>query len=86
MHHLTPRTRGFTASLPQMRNKPIAIYDIQLMFKPNATVKPTMNSLLNGDRTEGHMYVNRIPIEEVPENEEDAAQWLRELYYKKVRD
>lgn len=32
-HHLTPRTKGFTVSIPNMRGKITAIYDVQLGFK-----------------------------------------------------
>jgi len=32
-HHLTPRTKGFTTSLPYLHGKFGAIYDVQLSFK-----------------------------------------------------
>ena len=85
-HHLTPRTKGFTASIPHMRGKVEAIYDIQLAFKPNEPVKPTMTNLLFGKKVEAHMYFNRIPLSDVPEGEEAAAQWLRDIYQQKVRE
>lgn len=31
--HLTPRTKGFTSSIPHLREKVPAIYDVQLAFK-----------------------------------------------------
>jgi hypothetical protein len=30
------------------------------------------------------MYAKRIPIEEVPEGDEAAAEWLHKLYQQKV--
>jgi hypothetical protein len=30
------------------------------------------------------MYMQRIPLEEVPEDDEGAAKWLHDLYVKKV--
>lgn len=84
-YHLTPRTKGFTASIPLMRGKPAAIYDIQIAFKPSDPVKPTMMNLLLGKPLEGHMYAKRIPIEEVPEEEEAAAEWLQKLFQQKVQ-
>ncbi|KAG5330303.1 PLCC acyltransferase, partial [Acromyrmex charruanus] len=84
-YHLTPRTKGFTASIPHMRGKATAIYDIQIAFKPSDPVKPTMKNLLFGKRVEGHMYAKRIPIEEVPEGDEAAAEWLQTLYQQKDR-
>lgn len=32
-HHLVPRTKGFTSSVPHMRGKVPAIYDVQLAIK-----------------------------------------------------
>lgn len=84
-YHLTPRTKGFTASIPHMRGKATAIYDIQIAFKPSDPVKPTMRNLLLGKRLQGHMYAKRIPIEEVPEGDEAAAEWLQKLYQQKDR-
>ncbi|CAL1678258.1 unnamed protein product [Lasius platythorax] len=82
-YHLTPRTKGFTASIPHMRGKATAIYDIQIAFKPSDPIKPTMKNLLLGKRSVGHMYAKRIPIEEVPEGDEAAAEWLHKLYQQK---
>lgn len=42
-----------------------------------------MNMLL-GQSLEGHMYIGRIKMSEVPETDEGAEQWLRGLYQKKV--
>uniref|UniRef100_T1GTH5 Phospholipid/glycerol acyltransferase domain-containing protein n=1 Tax=Megaselia scalaris TaxID=36166 RepID=T1GTH5_MEGSC len=39
-HHLIPRTKGFTASLPGLREKCDAIYDINLAFKKDADQVP----------------------------------------------
>ncbi|XP_011161524.1 1-acyl-sn-glycerol-3-phosphate acyltransferase gamma [Solenopsis invicta] len=84
-YHLTPRTKGFTASIPHMRGKATAIYDIQIAFKPSDPVKPTMRNLLLGKPLQGHMYAKRISIEEVPEGDEAAAEWLQKLYQQKDR-
>lgn len=37
-HHLIPRTKGFTASLPGLRKHCDAIYDVNLAFKKDAEV------------------------------------------------
>lgn len=67
-----------------MRGKATAIYDIQIAFKLSDPVKPTLMNLLLGKRLDGHMYAKRIPIEEVPEGDEAAAEWLHKLYQQKV--
>lgn len=84
-HHLTPRTRGFTCSIPHLRGKVDAIYDVQLAFKENSKVKPTVTNMLLGKPLEAHMYLQRIPISDVPETDDGAAQWLHNLYLKKDR-
>lgn len=85
-YHLTPRTRGFTASVAHMRNGKIpAIYNIQIAFNESDPVKPTMKNLLLGKKVESHVYVQRIPVEEIPEGDEEAAAWLHKLYQEKDR-
>lgn len=81
-HHLIPRTKGFTASLPQLRGKS-SILDIQLAISKDSPVKPTIFNILNGKPITAHMHVRRIPFESVPEKEEEAAEWLQELFRQK---
>lgn len=81
-HHLIPRTKGFTASLPQLRGKSV-ILDIQLAIRKDSPVKPTIFNILNGKPIEAHMHIRRIPLDTVPEDEEQAAEWLQELFRQK---
>lgn len=81
-HHLIPRTKGFTASMPHLRGKS-SILDIQLGISKDSSVKPTIFNILNGKPITAHMHVRRIPSESVPENEEQAAEWLQELFRQK---
>lgn len=82
-HHLSPRIRGFIASLPSMKGKMAAVYDITLSFKPSDKVEPTITNLLYGRKVQAHFYMKRIPFEEVPENEEDAAKFLYDMFVRK---
>jgi lysophosphatidic acid acyltransferase / lysophosphatidylinositol acyltransferase len=82
-HHLIPRTKGFTASLSVLKKKCAAIMDVQLAFDENDVNKPTIINLLRGKKCTGHLYLRRIPMSEVPEDEEAAAKWLQELYVRK---
>lgn len=81
-HHLIPRTKGFTASLPNLRGKS-SILDIQLAISRDSPVKPTIFNILNGKALTAHMHVRRIPTDTLPEKEEDAAEWLQELFREK---
>ncbi|XP_030560763.1 1-acyl-sn-glycerol-3-phosphate acyltransferase gamma-like [Drosophila novamexicana] len=84
-HHLIPRTKGFTASLPALRGICPVIYDINLAFKADEKTPPTMLSLLNGKGVEPYMLMRRIPLEQVPEGEKEAAEWLQKLFVEKDR-
>ncbi|KAK5645670.1 hypothetical protein RI129_004134 [Pyrocoelia pectoralis] len=79
-YHLQPRTRGFIASLPSMRGKVPAIYDILLAFKEDAVDKPTMTTLLFGKPVVAHMYMKRIPMEDVPNSEAEQEKFLRDMF------
>ncbi|KPJ09749.1 1-acyl-sn-glycerol-3-phosphate acyltransferase gamma [Papilio machaon] len=79
-HHLTPRTRGFTTSLQYFRGKIPAIYNIQLAFERNSKPPPTLLSLLYGKPVHAHLYIQRIPVEDVPEDEAEASKWLHDLF------
>lgn len=83
-YHLQPRTKGFIASLPAMKGKVPALYNIEVAFKEDEPVKPTMTSLLLGKSVTCHMYMQRIPMEEVPESEQEQDRYLRELFQLKV--
>lgn len=37
-HHLIPRTKGFTASLPRLQESCPGLYDIQIVFKKDDKV------------------------------------------------
>ncbi|EDW41751.1 1-acyl-sn-glycerol-3-phosphate acyltransferase delta [Drosophila sechellia] len=82
-HHLIPRTKGFTTSLPTMRGICPAIYDINLAFKKNAEPKPTMLSQLNGEPVEPYMYIRRVPLDVVPDGEKEAAAWMQDFFAEK---
>lgn len=83
-YHLQPRTKGFIASLPSMWGKVPALYNIEVAFKEDEPVKPTMTSLLFGNSITCHMYMQRIPIEEVPQTEAEQDKYLRDLFQIKV--
>jgi len=40
--------------------------------------------MLNGKSLDGQLFIRRIPMEEVPEKDEEAAEWLQKLYQQKV--
>lgn len=82
-HHLIPRTKGFTSSLSVLKEKCGAVMDIQLAFSQDDKIKPTILNIIRGKSLTGHLYLRRIPMSDVPANEDEAAKWLHDLYIRK---
>ena len=82
-HHLIPRAKGFTASLPHLKAKCPAILDIQLAFKNDAEFEPTIATLLNGHPVYGYIHVRRIDTQSIPDDEAKASEWLQNLFREK---
>ncbi len=45
---------------------------------------PTLKNMLLGRRVIGEMLLERIPLETVPEDPEEASRWLYDNYRHKV--
>ncbi|MBV99399.1 1-acyl-sn-glycerol-3-phosphate acyltransferase delta, partial [Eschrichtius robustus] len=58
-----------------------AVYDCTLNFRNNEN--PTLLGVLNGKKYHADLYVRRIPLGEVPEDEDRCAAWLHKLYQEK---
>lgn len=84
-HHLIPRTKGFTASLPVLKKKCDSVMDVQLVFDEKAKYAPSVVNLLRGKSVEAHLYLRRIPMSEVPEDEVAAAKWVQDLFVSTLR-
>lgn len=82
-YHLLPRTRGFVASIPHLKVTMPAVYDVTVAFNPKIGHEPTVFNMLNGRPVVGYLLIRRIPIEEIPEDETKAAEWLQTLYQHK---
>ncbi|XP_023602635.1 1-acyl-sn-glycerol-3-phosphate acyltransferase delta [Myotis lucifugus] len=80
-HHLLPRTKGFAVTVRSLRNVVSAVYDCTLNFRNNEN--PTLLGVLNGRKYHADMYVRRIPLEQVPEDEDQCSAWLHRLYQEK---
>ncbi|KAE8601864.1 hypothetical protein XENTR_v10013818 [Xenopus tropicalis] len=80
-HHLLPRTKGFAVTVQSLRNVVSAVYDSTLNFRNNEN--PTLLGVLNGKKYHADLCVRRIPLEEIPEDEQECASWLHKLYQEK---
>nr|XP_045380458.1 1-acyl-sn-glycerol-3-phosphate acyltransferase delta isoform X1 [Camelus bactrianus] len=83
--HLITRwavVRGRLLTLCPSPSLPVsAVYDCTLNFRNNEN--PTLLGVLNGKKYHADLYVRRIPLEEVPEDEAECSAWLHKLYQEK---
>ncbi|XP_041646305.1 1-acyl-sn-glycerol-3-phosphate acyltransferase delta [Cheilinus undulatus] len=80
-HHLLPRTKGFWVTVQNLRGTAAAVYDSTLNFREKEA--PTLCDILNGKKYHADLYVRRIPLESIPEDEAECAAWLHKLYQEK---
>ncbi|XP_062912489.1 1-acyl-sn-glycerol-3-phosphate acyltransferase delta-like [Mobula hypostoma] len=80
-YHLLPRTKGFAFTVQCLRGVVPAVYDATLNFRNGEN--PTLLGTLHGKKYHADLYVRRIPLEEIPEDEKECANWLHKLYQEK---
>ncbi|KAM9345430.1 1-acyl-sn-glycerol-3-phosphate acyltransferase delta isoform 2-T2 [Symphorus nematophorus] len=80
-YHLLPRTKGFWVTVQNLRGTAAAVYDSTLNFRNNEA--PSLLDILNGKKYHADLYVRRIPLELIPEDEAECAAWLHKLYQEK---
>ncbi|XP_026079395.1 1-acyl-sn-glycerol-3-phosphate acyltransferase delta [Carassius auratus] len=80
-YHLLPRTKGFCVTVQNLRGTATAVYDSTLNFRNNEI--PTLLGVLNGKKYHADLYVRRIPLDKIPEDESECAAWLYKLYQEK---
>ncbi|PKA53603.1 1-acyl-sn-glycerol-3-phosphate acyltransferase PLS1 [Apostasia shenzhenica] len=79
---LIPRTKGFVSAVNNMRSFVPAIYDVTVSI-PKDKPSPTMLGILKGQPSLVHIHMKRRPMTELPETEEEIAQWCRDLFVSK---
>jgi 1-acyl-sn-glycerol-3-phosphate acyltransferase len=80
-HLITPRTKGFVATVGALREHVDAIYDITIGYERGV---PTLWQLIVGCVDRFHLHVERIPIAALPSSEAQLRDWLLERY--RVKD
>ena len=81
LHHLlTPRTKGFVATVEGLRGHASAVYDFTIGYKEGV---PTLWHWISGRVREVHLHVRRFRMEDLPEAREQLADWLHRLYAEK---
>uniref|UniRef100_A0A2C9JL80 Phospholipid/glycerol acyltransferase domain-containing protein n=1 Tax=Biomphalaria glabrata TaxID=6526 RepID=A0A2C9JL80_BIOGL len=82
-HVLLPRPKGFIITIHGLRGQFPTILNCTVAFSKNGPA-PTLMNILQGKPMLAHFYAERIPLDSVPiDSDEACAQWLRELFKKK---
>ncbi|KAI3984361.1 hypothetical protein MKX01_011315 [Papaver californicum] len=79
---LIPRTKGFVASVTNMRSFVPAIYDATVAVPKNQP-SPTMLRLLKGQPSVIHVHIKRHLMKDLPDTEEGVAQWCKDIFVAK---
>lgn len=80
-HVLLPRTKGFVATLTQLRTELDAVYDITYAYpkEESAGIVDCAMRRLPGL----HFHVRRFPIADLPSDPAELAEWCMQLYVQK---
>lgn len=88
-YHLIPRTKGFVAVMKHIKERQrqdpsmrVYIYNAQIAFEEEGAMN-IGDIIKRGLRPMGHIYFERISLNEVPDDEIGCAQWLHDFYLKK---
>jgi len=78
-----PRVTGFTFFVNLMRNHGIidAVYDLTIGYIGN--IPQTELAIFTGFPKECHVHLKRYDIKDLPSDENDLGEWLREKWYEK---
>lgn len=83
---LLPRTKGLKATLNAFRNSHVKyVYDFTLVYQHKEkgfAVLPSVAKILSEDLSDYqfHVHIRRIPMEDIPEDENEINEWAIQLY------
>lgn len=88
-YHLVPRTKGFVAVMRHIKQRQkenpdlkLWIYNAQIAYEDTGAMN-IADIVKRGLKPRGHIYFERISIDEVPNDDEGCAKWLHNLFLKK---
>lgn len=79
-HLLIPRTKGFIVCLDKLRGKFPAIYCATMVFDTERGASPVFKSLILGRPVKAEILLERIPLEDIPEDPDKASKWLHDNF------
>ena len=82
-HHLQPRTRGFNHIVENLeRDKIKYILDTTVCINGDEK-EATLSNVMSGNSVSFDVYTRRIPVADLPEDDEGLSKWLVDLYVRK---
>lgn len=79
-HVLTPRTKGFVASIEGLGDHITAVYDLTIGYVDGV---PTLWQHITGAVKKVHLHVRRFPVDELPTIESELSDWLHARFKEK---
>ncbi|HCC24271.1 MAG TPA: hypothetical protein DEP85_02000 [Holosporales bacterium] len=79
-HVLTPRTKGFVATLEGLKGHVTAVYDLTFCYGKNI---PTTWQWIRGDVKKVHLHARRFLVKQLPQSPETLSQWLLQRFVEK---
>ena len=79
-HLLLPRTKGFVATVQGLGDHLDAVYDATIGYESGF---PTLWQWAKGYVRRVHLHVRRFPRGDLPQTDEELAQWLYTRYQEK---
>jgi 1-acyl-sn-glycerol-3-phosphate acyltransferase len=80
-HLLIPRTKGFVATISQLRTELDAVYDVTYAYEGGKT--PGIIDLAMRRLPDLHFHIRRFPIADLPTDPDALAQWCIQLFVQK---
>ncbi len=76
-HLLTPRSKGFVATVGALRNHLDAVYDVTIGYEGGV---PTLWQFIVGCVDRIHLHVGRFPVATLPPSDTELRDWLLERW------
>ncbi|XP_042214663.1 1-acyl-sn-glycerol-3-phosphate acyltransferase epsilon-like [Homarus americanus] len=88
-HHLVPKVKGTWLVAQHLHDKFDAVYDVSVFYEGCVSPDgvrgnaPQLIEFLLGKCKKVHIHIRRIPMTEIPKEEEALKVWLHDLYIEK---
>jgi hypothetical protein len=83
-HHLIPRAKGFHEITSSLKNSNVkAVYDCTFLTDGDFDVP--VSHWLNGNPSHFTLCCHRIPLDQIPDDEQESKKYLMQLFKEKVR-